>query len=68
MNARNINLLKINRMRTVPYFVSEVFREGQRLHQQNDENNGIDDAGRGNRTPMELPPTDFEFPKNTVSL
>jgi hypothetical protein len=25
-------------------------------------------ARRGNRTPMELPPTDFEFPKNTVSL
>ena len=25
-------------------------------------------AGRGNRTPMELLPTDFEFPENTVSL
>ena len=28
----------------------------------------IDGAGRGNRTPMELLPTDFEFPENTVSL
>jgi len=28
----------------------------------------IDGAGRGNRTPMELLPTDFEFPKNTVGL
>jgi hypothetical protein len=27
-----------------------------------------DGAGRGNRTPMELLPTDFEFPKNAVSL
>jgi hypothetical protein len=27
-----------------------------------------DGAGRGNRTPMELLPTDFEFPTNTVSL
>ena len=27
-----------------------------------------DGAGRGNRTPMELLPTDFEFPENTVSL
>jgi hypothetical protein len=25
-------------------------------------------AGRGNRTPMELPPTDFEFAENTVRL
>ena len=25
-------------------------------------------AGRGNRTPMELLPTDFEFPENTVCL
>jgi hypothetical protein len=30
--------------------------------------NRIDGAGRGNRTPMELLPTDFEFPENTVSL
>ena len=28
----------------------------------------LDGAGRGNRTPMELLPTDFEFPMNTVSL
>ena len=28
----------------------------------------IDGAGRGNRTPMELLPTDFEFPENTVNL
>jgi hypothetical protein len=26
-----------------------------------------DGAGRGNRTPMELLPTDFEFPENTVN-
>ena len=30
--------------------------------------NMLDGAGRGNRTPMELLPTDFEFPENTVSL
>jgi hypothetical protein len=30
--------------------------------------NKIDGAGRGNRTPMESLPTDFEFPENTVCL
>jgi len=25
-------------------------------------------AGRGNPTPMELPPTDFEFPMNAINL
>jgi hypothetical protein len=28
----------------------------------------LNGAGRGSRTPMELPPTDFEFPNNTVNL
>jgi hypothetical protein len=30
--------------------------------------NGISGAGRRNRTPMELLPTDFEFPDIAVSL
>ena len=28
----------------------------------------LDDADRGNRTPIELLSTDFESPENTVSL
>ena len=55
-------------MRTVPNFVPEIIRGAQLNLYKLLKINWIDGAGRGNRTPMELPPTDFEFPKNTVSL
>ena len=55
-------------MRTVPDFVPELcekFGVGARKPLKII---WIDGAGRGNRTPMELLPTDFEFPTNTGCL
>ena len=55
------NLLKIGRMSTVPKFVPEIIRGAQLNLHKLLKINLIDGAGRGNRTPMELPPTDFEL-------
>ena len=63
-----LNLLKISRMWAVPHFVPEVSEKGAQVLAKPLKINKIDGAGRGNRTPMELLPTDFEFPVNTVCL
>ena len=55
-------------MRTVPDFVPEPCEKFGLIARKLLKIIWIDGAGRGNRTPMELLPTDFEFPKNTVSL
>jgi hypothetical protein len=63
-----LNLLKIRRMWAVPHFAPEVSEKGAPILAKPLKINRIDGAGRGNRTPMELPPTNFEFPENVVSL
>ena len=55
-----LNLLKISRMWAVPHFVPEVSEKGAQVLAKPLKINKIDGAGRGNRTPMELLPTDFE--------
>ena len=55
-----LNLLKTHEMCTVPYFVPEVSRELVPFSIKLLKINRIDGAGRGNRTPLELLPTDFE--------
>jgi hypothetical protein len=60
--------MKIRRMRTVPYFVPEVSEKFCVASHKTLKLNWILGAGRGNRTPMELLPTDFEFPDISVSL
>ena len=47
-------------MRTVPYFVPEVSEKFCVASHKTLKLNWILGAGRGNRTPMELLPTDFE--------
>jgi hypothetical protein len=54
-----INSLKTHRMRTVPVFVSDVSLRAP-LPAKLLKINRLDGAGRGNRTPMELLPADFE--------
>ena len=68
MSPEILNLFKMCRMRTVPVFVPYVSERANAAHAKLLKINRIDGAGRGNRTPMELLPTDFEFPENTVSL
>ena len=60
--------MKINRMRTVPDFVPELCEKFSVGARKPLKIIWIDGAGRGNRTPTEFLPTDFEFPENTVSL
>jgi len=55
-------------MHTVPDFVPELSEKLSLSARKTLKIRWIDGAGRGNRTPMELLPTDFEFPKNAVSL
>ena len=62
------NPLKTGRMRTVPDFVPELSKKFGPIARKLLKIIPIDCAGRGNRTPMELLPTDFEFPENTVCL
>ena len=68
MSPEILNLLKMCRMRTVPGFVPQLSEKFSSIPRKTLKLNRIDGAGRGNRTPMELLPTDFEFPMNTVSL
>jgi hypothetical protein len=65
MSTLVLSLLKISRIRTVPYFVPELSEKFSFTARKALKLNWIDGAGRGNRTPMELLPTDFEFPENT---
>ena len=52
--------MKIGRMRTVPDFVPELRETFSVTARKPLKIIWIDGAGRGNRTPMELLPTDFE--------
>ena len=60
--------MKIGRLRTVPDFAPELGETFSVTAGKPLKIIWIYGAGRGNRTPMELLPTDFEFPKNPVSL
>lgn len=68
MSASDLQPIENRQDAHVPEFVPEIIRGAQLNFHKLLKINWIDGAGRGNRTPMELPPTDFELLMIIVSL
>ena len=68
MSARDSQPIENTQDAHCTVFVPEVFGKIIAAARKTLNINRIDGAGRGNRTPMESPPTDFEFPDIPVSL
>ena len=60
--------MKTGMMRSVPDFIPELSEKFSLTARNPLKINGQEGAGRGNRTPMELLPTDFEFLEIVVCL